>query len=106
MTLGIDNHAGWDQMGSSGAVFPLRFTPFEYFFWRDARPHYEAIIPVELEARGHFDHASFERAYLWTHQRHPLLPAQITVDAKGWPFWIPGTPAPVRYGDNPLQDDR
>lgn len=106
MTLATEINVSSDQrQRSAEAVFPLRFTPFEYFFWCDARPHYEAIIPVELEARGRFDHTAFEQAYRWTHQRHPLLSAQIEVDAKGWPCWIAGEPARVRYGDEPLDYD-
>lgn len=27
------------------------------------------------------------------------------MESKGWPYWLPGKPAPIHYGDGPLEND-
>jgi hypothetical protein len=89
----------------SEGLFPLRFTPFEFYFLCEDRPDFAGVIPIELVARGRLDRAALEQAYAATHERHPFLSARIEHDRKGWPTWVAGRPAPIRYSSDPAPRD-
>lgn len=78
----------------SADVFPLRLTPFEYYYLLEDRPHYPAVFQIHLECRGQLNREALERAYRLAHERHPLLSAQLSA-AKGWPQFVPGEPRPI-----------
>jgi hypothetical protein len=88
-----------DQIASDSqsTLFPLRLTPFEYYFLIEDRPDYPGIIPITFEIRGQLDRKALERAYLLTHFRHPILSARTYHDATDWPNWVPGEPEPIEY---------
>ncbi len=78
-------------------LFPLRFTPFEFFFLCDDRAAYRGIIPIEVKAEGHLDNGALGRAFSMAQARHPLLSARIQDDQKGWPWWSEGDPQQVVF---------
>ena len=82
---------------TQSTLFPLRLTPFEYYFLIEDRPDYPGIIPITFEARGQLDRKALERAYVLTHLRHPMLSACTCDDAKNWPNWVAGEPEPIEY---------
>lgn len=57
------------------ALFPLRFTPFEYYYLLEDRPEYASTFPVRLQSRGQLDREAFSRAFALTLRRHPFLAA-------------------------------
>jgi hypothetical protein len=79
------------------SLFPLRFTPFEFYFFIEDRPDYPGVIPIEIETHGRLDSTALARAYELTHLRHPLLSARVEMDRKGWPQWVAGEPEPIDY---------
>jgi hypothetical protein len=81
------------------SLFPLRFTPFEYYYLLEDRPDYPSAFPIRLECRGPLDREAFERAFLLTHARHPILSARIEYDRRGWPYWVAGAAPPIRWAD-------
>ena len=83
----------------SDCLFPLRFTPFEFYFLVEDRPDFPGVIPIKLECRGHLDRAALEQAYGLTHARHPMLSARVEPDRKGWPYWVAGSPEPIHWAD-------
>jgi hypothetical protein len=89
----------------NSGLFPLRFTPFEYYFLCEDRPEFPGVIPIELVARGRLDRAALERAYELAHARHPLLSARIERDRRGWPAWIAGEPEPIHFAEGPPAAD-
>jgi len=92
------NRAGSSAAGgeTAGDVFPLRLTPFEFYYLLEDRPDYPSVFPIHLECRGAIDRAVFERAYRLAHARHPFLSAGI--DRQGrWPNWVAGLPASIRW---------
>ncbi len=82
------------------AVFPLPFTPFEYYYYSDDRPDYPTTFPVELRFSGLLDRERFLTALRDTIARHPLLRAHVD-DRAGWPQWIDAGehPANVDWAD-------
>jgi NRPS condensation-like uncharacterized protein len=90
------------------ALFPLRLTPFEFFFLCDDRAAYRGIIPIEVSAQGKLDEGALEKAFAIAQVRHPLLSARVENDQKGWPSWSVGEPQRVvfeRGADAPIQSD-
>jgi hypothetical protein len=77
--------------------FPLPLTPFEFNFLCEHRPKFPSIIPITIEASGKLDRAELAHAYERVHQRHPLLAATVEQSPRGWPYWVPVTPVPIRY---------
>jgi hypothetical protein len=84
---------------TSDALFPQRFTPFEYYYYLEHRPNYPSVFPVRVECRGPLDRQHFERAFEQTHRRHPFLSARIELDRRKWPLWVAGQPAPIDWSD-------
>lgn len=84
---------------SADGLFPLRFTPFEYYLWLDDRPDYPAVFFIRLECRGKLDREAFEKAFYWAHERHPLLSARIEQERNGWPSWHSDRPARIEWCD-------
>lgn len=90
------------------ALFPLRLTPFEFFFLCDDRAEYRGIIPIVVSAQGKLDEGALEKAFAIAQVRHPLLSARVENDQKGWPSWSAGDPQRVvfeRGADAPIQSD-
>lgn len=79
------------------SVFPLRLTPFEYYYLLEDRPDYPSVFYVRLECRGTLDREAFERAFQFAHTRHPLLSARLERDRDGWPAWVAGEPDPIQW---------
>lgn len=82
------------------SLFPLRLTPFEFYYLLDDRADYPAAFSVRLHARGRLDRELFERAFALTLKRHPLLTARVDQSSRGWPAWQAGQPAPIRWSDS------
>jgi NRPS condensation-like uncharacterized protein len=78
-------------------IFPLRLTPFEYYYLLEDRPDYPSVFYVRLECRGALDREAFERAFRFAHTRHPLLSAGLERDRDGWPIWVVGQPDPIQW---------
>jgi NRPS condensation-like uncharacterized protein len=76
-------------------TFPLRLTPFEYYYLLEDRPDYPSVFCVRLECRGALDRQAFERAFQIAHARHPLLSARLQRDRDGWPMWVSGDVDPI-----------
>jgi hypothetical protein len=74
----------------SAPLFPLPFTPFEFYYLLEDRADFPSVFPVTLECRGTLDRAALAQAYQIAHARHPFLSAQINFDLRGWPFWTDG----------------
>ena len=85
------------------SLFPLRFTPFEFYLWLDDRSDYPSIFFIRLECRGKLDSNTFEQAFQLAHARHPLLSAHIERDRDGWPIWRAGEPAPIVWADEGIR---
>src|SRR5262245_1909121 len=81
------------------SLFPLRFTPFELYFWLERRPDYPPVFLIRLECCGMLDRGAFEQAFLMAHARHPLLSARIELDHRGRPMWRAGEPPPIEWLD-------
>jgi hypothetical protein len=47
---------------SVSVIFPMAFTPVEYYCWCDDRPEYPTCFPLELRFSGSLDHDCFARA--------------------------------------------
>jgi hypothetical protein len=87
------------------SLFPLRFTPFEFYYLLEDRPDYPSAFPVYLESRGTLDREAFARAFRLAHVRHPLLSAGIELDKKQWPYWVAREPPAICWTDD-LRDCR
>lgn len=83
-------------------VFPLPFTPFEYYYWCDDRPESPTTFPIELVFRGALQREALEQAYRVTVARHPLLHALVDVRSSRRPYWIDGAVrlAPLDWADH------
>src|SRR5262245_7258390 len=79
------------------SIFPLPFSPFEFYFLVDERPDYPSVFPIKLEWTGTLDRSALELAYQQAHARHPLLSARIAYDRTNWPQWVAGEPAPISW---------
>ncbi|MGE0376747.1 MAG: WS/DGAT domain-containing protein [Planctomycetaceae bacterium] len=86
----------------TAVVFPLPFTPFEYYYWCDDRPDWPTTFPIELVFRGTLQRPEFEQAYRLVVARHPLLHALVDTRAARLPRWIDGSDrsAPVDWADD------
>ncbi len=82
-------------------LFPLPFTPFEYYYWCDDRPESPTTFPIELIFRGPLQRPEFEQAIRLTVARHPLLCAVADPHAGRLPRWIDagGRAAPIDWSD-------
>lgn len=93
------------EAGSAGstvdALFPLSFTPFEYYYLLEDRPEYASTFPVRLQSRGRLDREAFSRAFALTVERHPFLAARIEYDRRDWPQWATGAPPPIHWAALP-----
>ena len=89
---------------SGEPLFPLRFTPFEYYYLLEDRPGYASNFPIKLESHGALDRAAFTRAFQLTHERHPFLAARIEYDQGNWPQWAVGAPPPIQWAP-PAESD-
>jgi len=87
-----------DTNSSTDRLFPLPFTPFEFYYLLEDRPEYASSFPITLECRGPLDREAFARAFQLTHERHPFLAARIEYDERGWPQWAAGSPPPITWG--------
>jgi hypothetical protein len=83
------------------ALFPLSFTPFEYYYLLEDRPEYASTFPVRLQSRGRLDREAFSRAFALTVERHPFLAARIEYDRRDWPQWAPGDSPPIHWATLP-----
>jgi WS/DGAT C-terminal domain len=82
-----DAKSGVTSHDEASALFPLPFTPFEYYYWSDDSPEYPKVFPVDLRFSGNLDETAFRSAVRAAQIRHPLLAA--LVDASGTlPRWI------------------
>jgi hypothetical protein len=81
------------------SLFPLSFTPFEYYYLLEDRPDYASNFPVRLQCRGPLDRDAFSRAFQLTVERHPFLAASIEYDQRNWPHWVAGDPPPIAWAD-------
>jgi len=86
-------------MSSSPAedqLFPLRLTPFEYYYWCDDRREYRTVFPIQLELEGSLSRDAFTRALHLAWERHPLLRARVDGGVGRIPAWVlldnPGLP--------------
>ena len=82
-------------------LFPLPFTPFEFYYLVEDRPDYASAFPIHLECRGPLDRRAFGRAFRSTHARHPFLAAGIDYDRRGWPNWVAGEAPTILWQDEP-----
>ncbi len=82
-------------------LFPLPFTPFEYYYWCDDRPESPTTFPIELVFRGPLQRTEFEQAIRSTVARHPLLNAVVDPHTGRLPRWIDakGRAAPIDWSD-------
>jgi hypothetical protein len=94
--LCIQDNSGQTVSGLK-ALFPLRLTPFEFFFLCDDRAAYRGIIPIKVDAEGALDREALEKAFVAAQSRHPLLSADVDDDQQGWPTWSAGEPHHVRF---------
>lgn len=69
------------------ALFPLPFTPFEYYYYLDDSPEYPTAIPIELRFSGTLDRDHFQTALQRAVARHPMLRAAVD-DSGPRPRWI------------------
>jgi hypothetical protein len=90
------SYAAEDRQAS---LFPLRFTPFEYYYLLEDKPDYPSAFPVQLESRGPIDRDVLAWAFRLTHARHPFLAAGIEHE-HGWPNWIAGTAPAICWSDD------
>jgi hypothetical protein len=105
-SLGSGGGAAGQMSGQpEDSLFPLRFTPFEFYYLLEDRPDYPSAFPIYLECRGTLDREAFARAFHLAHVRHPLLSADIELDKKQWPYWVAREPPTVRWTDD-LRDCR
>jgi len=81
----------------SAPLFPLPFTPFEFYYLLEDRADFPSVFPVTLECRGDLDRAAFAQAYQIAHVRHPFLSARINSDARGWPYWSDGETVSLQW---------
>ena len=78
---------------SAHVLFPLPFSPFEYYYWTDDRVDYPTAYPVDLTFAGRFDRAAFQAALAQAIARHPLVGARVD-DSGPLPCWIAGPAEP------------
>ncbi|HTM52449.1 MAG TPA: hypothetical protein VL175_00385 [Pirellulales bacterium] len=86
-----------EQVDVARELFPLRLTPFEYYFLLEDRAHYPSVFPVRLECRGTLERGAFDRALRIAHARHPLLSARIGHRPGRRPIWLPGEPTSIAW---------
>lgn len=79
-------------------LFPLPFTPFEFYYLLEDRAEFPSVFQITLECRGQLDREALAQAYQLAHVRHPFLSALIERDKRDWPNWVEG-PAPVLRWD-------
>jgi hypothetical protein len=91
---------------STDDLFPLRFTPFEYYLWLDDSAAYPSVFFIRLECQGTLDREAFERAFQRAHARHPFLSARIECDRRGWPVWHAGEPAEIDWSADEIVSQR
>jgi hypothetical protein len=70
-------------------IFPLAFTPIEYYYWCDDRRDYPTCYPLELRFSGSLNRDCFASAWAAALDRHPLLRALVD-DSHSRPVWIEG----------------
>ena len=98
----IASEAAVSQVAEAVAgLFPLRLTPFEYYYLLEDRRDYPAVFHIRLECRGTLDREAFARAFQLAHTRHPLLSARLERDRSGWPIWVAGRPEPIHWDYDP-----
>ena len=76
--------------GRGRPLFPLSFTPFEYYYLLEDRPEYASTFPVRLHCRGPLDRQAFSEAFRLSLMA-PIcfLTARITYDRRHWPNGSP-----------------
>ncbi len=87
--------------GRADDLFPLSFTPFEYYYLLEDRPEYASTFPVRLHCRGPLDRQAFSEAFRLSLERHLFLTARITYDRRHWPQWVAGEPPTIDWADIP-----
>ncbi|OHB77971.1 MAG: hypothetical protein A2W31_08020 [Planctomycetes bacterium RBG_16_64_10] len=95
-------------------LFPLRLTPFEYYYWCDDRPDYPTVFPLELVFSPALDRGPLEQALAVVIERYPLLGSLIAEDRRRGPCWVGGAPpivvdwagqeVPISHVDGPRID--
>jgi hypothetical protein len=99
--LGSGGKTAGQMLGQpEDSLFPLRFTPFEFYYLVEDRPDYPSAFPVYLESRGTLDREAFAHAFHLAHIRHPLLSAGIELDKKQWPYWVAREPPAISWTDD------
>jgi hypothetical protein len=78
---------GSETHGRVAPLFPLPFTPFEYYYYLDDCPAYPTAFPVELRFSGRLVRDHFTAALERTLARHPMLCAVVD-DSGRRPVWI------------------
>ncbi len=71
----------------AATLFPLPFTPFEYYYYLDDCPAYPTAFPIELRFSGTLLRDHFTAALERTLARHPMLRAVVD-DSGRRPVWI------------------
>jgi hypothetical protein len=82
-----DAKSGLTSHDRPSALFPLPFTPFEYYYWSDDSPEYPKVFPVDLRFSGNLDETAFRSAVRAAQLRHPLLTALVD-DSGALPRWV------------------
>ena len=88
------------------ALFPLPFTPFEFYYLLEDRPGFPSVFQIVLECRGTLDRISLESAYQFALRRHPILAAQIDLDRRRWPSWVTCDVGPIVWVEADLAATR
>ncbi|MEX0679044.1 MAG: hypothetical protein WD063_18365 [Pirellulales bacterium] len=83
----MHQNKGSDADPPAATVFPLLFTPFEYYYYTDDSPEYPMVFPGELRFSGTLVRDHFFRALAETVERHPMLRAVVD-DSRRRPQWI------------------
>ena len=68
-------------------LFPLPFTPFEYYYYLDDSPEYPTAFPIEFRFSGTLVRDHFTAALERTLARHPMLCAVVD-DSRRRPVWM------------------
>ncbi len=75
-------------------LFPLPFSPFEFYYWSDDNVDYPTTYPVELSFSGRLDRAALRRALGQALSRHPLVGARVDDSGPKLPRWNAGPEEP------------
>jgi hypothetical protein len=97
-----NSHDASASDGSSQSLFPLSFTPFEFYYLLEDRPEYASTFPVRLQCSGLLDREAFSQAFRLAMERHPFLSARIGFDRRGWPRWEAGEPGSIHWAQIPV----